>query len=875
MTLPNHCENDNVISTEKEMKLHRIQEFRVTEDCNIFRPYRILGRICDHVHSVLQNRGSDFYITTSIGNAFQIYDCKHLRLLFVGSLPEQKSISITCIASHKDWTIVGCDTGDIYIYEMGKLITSHSFGSLVSSMECIGSIIYILQQNGKLSQYDLSTLSVSHISTIEHDIPICMIHPNTYVNKILIGMHSGTLLLWNIHTNKLIHTFQPFSSPITYLSQAPVLDIVAVGLENGTVILYHIRQDTVLHEICPLWMVHHSPITSISFRSDGHPHIAIANSQGSICIWDLEENRQHHLIDKSNHGHSSHVHVHYLPNQPILVSTSQDNSMKEWIFEGHGQSCRLLCYRDGHCSPPTTVAFYGTLRGGPELDEQQISEHFILSASRDKTLRQFSLYKDSQNVQLSSSSLGTLPPVITSMSYCHTRRRDWDNLVTCHQDQSYALTWRLENMSLGKHKLSSKDGSIVTQVLQSPCGHYTLLGCQSGAVDVFNIQSGIYQYSMSSDTKVIGMGMTMGNRYLIVAHSSGNINIWDYYDKKLVKSFNSQSVIVKFSFIIESNLFAIALYNGDILVYDLDNILNNSFIPVRKFNRAHSQLINGLCFRSDGMWLLSCGLDSYVKIWDLISGQLKTCILLSNIPLCIAISPNGDYLATCQVDSIGIHIHVNSSYYCSTVPNIDPIVFGHLNPWEPEKHHIFSDVATMSWKRLLYLDQIKERNKPKRPIKTPEKIPFFLTAVHGSKSSVVDQIGKNDIDTESIIEDKMIGEFGYRLQQAHESANMEEFHQYAKTLSYSSLDFELKTCSDNDIKRSFISYVSYCINRRQDLDFVFALLNVFLKSHYESLSKNLYQDIRELSTLIDSCWRELESTFQQTLCFIQYLKNNY
>ena len=46
-----------------------------------------------------------------------------------------------------------------------------------------------------------------------------MLHPITYLNKILFGSRQGTMQLWNIKSSNLIYSFKSFDSPITILKQ--------------------------------------------------------------------------------------------------------------------------------------------------------------------------------------------------------------------------------------------------------------------------------------------------------------------------------------------------------------------------------------------------------------------------------------------------------------------------------------------------------------------------------------------------------------------------------------------------------------------------------------------------------------------------------
>lgn len=107
--------------------------------------------------------------------------------------------------------------------------------------------------------------------------PSCMVHPSTYLNKVLFGSEEGTLQLWNIHTvyveqatckpilmwhRKLIHTFKGFGGSITCLVQAPAIDIVAVGTENGDICVHNLKFDKTLFRF-----KQDGPVTALSFRT--------------------------------------------------------------------------------------------------------------------------------------------------------------------------------------------------------------------------------------------------------------------------------------------------------------------------------------------------------------------------------------------------------------------------------------------------------------------------------------------------------------------------------------------------------------------------------------------------------------------------------
>ena len=186
-----------------------------------------------------------------------------------------------------------------------------------------------------IRQLHICLLSLAHLATMclqqgedpmEEDYINCFIHPSTYLNKVLIGTNSGELQLWNVNTQKLVHSFSSFKQPIVALVQSPVLDVVAVGLLDGSILLFHLKTDKILLRL----IQSHSQVTCIHFRTDGKPHLATGSVEGDIYIWDLEQRRLLHCI-KSAHDQKI-TSLHYIPNQPILCSAGADNSLKVIFF---------------------------------------------------------------------------------------------------------------------------------------------------------------------------------------------------------------------------------------------------------------------------------------------------------------------------------------------------------------------------------------------------------------------------------------------------------------------------------------------------------------------------------------------------------------
>jgi U3 small nucleolar RNA-associated protein 21 len=63
--------------------------------------------------------------------------------------------------------------------------------------------------------------------------PTCLAHPDTYLNKVVVGSAEGRLQLWNFATASLLFEFPGWGSAVCCIAPSPALDVVGVGLADG------------------------------------------------------------------------------------------------------------------------------------------------------------------------------------------------------------------------------------------------------------------------------------------------------------------------------------------------------------------------------------------------------------------------------------------------------------------------------------------------------------------------------------------------------------------------------------------------------------------------------------------------------------------
>lgn len=544
----------------------------------LFQPFRALGLVTDDVPFVLLVRHGgkdavkpDIYVFTCIGNSWMMWDADRMTLLFVGEPVKDdiRSLYIMSGSSGKD-TVLAASGSKLHCFVRGKLIdTMHteeedSINSIQTSVQlshllAVGDNVMALSkpedrlyiwsfaQRSLLRKIDLArpvigTEDIFHVSAI--------LHPSTYVDKVLLGSDNGHLQLYNFRTSILLHTFarsslleymdieealiDPSDSfAIVDLVQTPAIDIVAVVFEAGYVLLMDIRYDEpILYARAARGNVSQGRILGkgmVSFRTDGMAYtMAVGTRLGDIILFDLENSlapapggrkaRPAQLAHTIRTAHTGAVSsVQFLQGQPLLISNGSDNAIRQWFFEvnsvtgagdlGGSQSIpsttappRLLKVREGHSAPPRVIRYIG--EGGSTIistggDDRSVRSVSVVRDSRSAELSQGALQKKANQIARPVISLKLSPAV--SIAHSATRTRDWDDLVTIHAGLPFAQSWSTRNNKIGEHKMRSTkldkrvEESEATAVEVSVCGNFSMVGNEDGYVEMYNIQSGRYR----------------------------------------------------------------------------------------------------------------------------------------------------------------------------------------------------------------------------------------------------------------------------------------------------------------------------------------------------------------------------------------------
>ncbi|KAJ3812423.1 Utp21 specific WD40 associated putative domain-containing protein [Lentinula aff. lateritia] len=884
----------------------------------LFVPFRALGLITNHIPFVIQTRshkgatdGPRIHILTCLGKSWALWNGAKMDLLFVGPEVEEQ-ISSMVMDGDAVWIASG---PNVIKYIRGKEVSRlvNPLGTTLSFVTIFGTqLLSLTEDGGRMLCWDIREEVLETTVEFGNDFTATSIlHPATYLNKVLVSSSQGAVQLWNIRSQTCIHKFAASSllsssasevHAITALTQSSAIDVVGIGFASGEISVYDVRTDERLMRM----FMDGGSVRALGFRSDGQPIMASASSLGHIAVWDLNEGgRLLHMVRGAHDGAISALE--WIPNQPVLITSGEDNSVKQWLFDTPSAAPRLLKFRSGHHAPPHLVRYYGE-------DGKQ-----LLTASRDRSLRCTSVVRDSRSFELSQGSLAkkasglSIPvanlkfPSITAISHSSARTKDWDDILTAHTDETFTRTWTMQNKKLGKHNFGFADTSKAKGKERAPlgsaksvcvtaCGNFGLAGSSTGAIHMWNMQSGIRRRTFrvgpcppevagrfqttekgTKERPVIGLATDSLNTVVIASTLDGTVNFFDFHTANLDQTVILPSAAVSMVLQRDNGLLAVVCDDMVVRLVDIE-----TKTVVREFGGFRGRVLD-ITFSPDSRWLITTSLDSLIRTFDIPTGRLIDVFRTSSVATSVSFSPTNDFIATSHVDSVGVFLWANRAQYAEVafqtvvedeiatvdLPSMQGVAEGEesLSPLETlaAQVDVFStppkldgDLITLTllprskWQTLLNLEVIQQRNKPKEPPKAPEKAPFFLPTLPGVETRFVTEPKKSTSQNPSRrLEQATQNAESVFLQRLHGediNGDYESFFSFSKTLSAAAADLELQSLVTLDSLRTFINALTQRLLSHQDFEAVQAFLNVFLRMHADTIISNseLHDDVERL-----------------------------
>eukprot|EP00658_Telonema_sp_P-2_P071659 TRINITY_DN60898_c0_g1_i1.p1 TRINITY_DN60898_c0_g1~~TRINITY_DN60898_c0_g1_i1.p1 ORF type:complete len:321 (-),score=76.63 TRINITY_DN60898_c0_g1_i1:95-1057(-) len=304
----------------------------------LFTPFRSLALVSSPVPFSVQRRGVKYFVTTAADTSFQIFDTAKLRLKFVGpTLPAP----VTALASSQNLTFAAAGGEDdqeppgIWVCERGQTVcVLRGHAGKIDQLLPFGKghLLSLSVAEGALMVWDVEGQCQSGSIEFEAGFSPCIIaHPDTYLNKIVVGSSEGRVQLWNLRTSKMVYEYENVAgtSPndsVTSIVQSSVIDVMAVGFQSGAIQVHDMRLDAAIVQFDA-----EDTVTALSFRSDGTNQLCAGCGNGHMLVFDLDKREL--LSSFEAHGTMAVLGAHHLVGEPAMVTMGADNALHVWLFD--------------------------------------------------------------------------------------------------------------------------------------------------------------------------------------------------------------------------------------------------------------------------------------------------------------------------------------------------------------------------------------------------------------------------------------------------------------------------------------------------------------------------------------------------------------
>ncbi|KAI3387244.1 hypothetical protein SNEBB_002656 [Seison nebaliae] len=506
--------------------------------------------------------------------------------------------------------------GEIYLFDfrMNDILHTLSFVN-----ECILGEIGIKydsddNSDGEIKKNKRNSLRITSI-----------IQPPTYVNKLVISLNNGHIILGNLKKNKFLFEFDMLKEfgCISSLMMINQIDCILV-LQHHVVTILNLRTNKMLFQFKVL---ENRRIISAFHKFDEN-QIYLGLSSGKIIVVDCE--RSIIIFEKQVHNTGSPVlSISPLFDGTGFITNSNDNSIKLWKYyssdydleegENHLKLFDLNIERCGHCAPLTSLSFHSddtlvttsndgmmkyfhmnrsifNFNFGHSIQKQFDDETLRLKKKENKKNYLSDIYQrvnegksaENENSEKFRNHLyhhqDILSPVITKTKCCLRRYSLWDDCISLHQSSTMLSSWNIFRKCRGSN-LFSTDKKCQLKIVDfdiSVCGSYVLLANEENDICSFNLQSGRDSFRIKpklKNEKIQFISFDSTSCRFVVITTNGLILLFDntMKKKKLIRQFRLERIMIIYSFDICKKFDYISICHSDdektmIKIVDIDSM---------------------------------------------------------------------------------------------------------------------------------------------------------------------------------------------------------------------------------------------------------------------------------------------------------------
>ncbi|KAK1934858.1 WD domain, G-beta repeat containing protein [Babesia divergens] len=770
-----------------------------------------------------------------------------------------------------------------------------------------------------------------------------------FKNKVLLGSCNGQMHLCNVSTGNIIHTFQ-FSDAVVaqqmkdrspsisavVQSQLKSNSIVAVGYRSGDVLVVDIKADQVLGSLKLSKYQQHATSLMFVYDAMGMLHgreksliagevLLIGTENGDIVIFDLSGFRTFSVIKGAHVGPIKHLM--YVEKTNSLVTAGTDNSLVLWSMDSDKHLIREFKSRRGLIGEVNLMQAYDA----DELD--------LLVCSSSNGVGYLGKASTMQQVRCNTFSTTVCKQKlrkITAIASCYQRHYDWPNIATCHQNTHVVHLWSGHRGALAEGVIKAPNmAETATAVCISSCGNYVVVGYINGQLHLFNLQSTNHEdelvikqrgeRSSAHESRIITLSLLGGVQLVSICDSSKDrtIKTWDISTVSLKDMYEPDLPKGAYVHLAVCGSLLTALACSDGVIYLVD-VIGKMVIRTIGYGKVTS-----MAFHPNGSWFIATASDSTMVAYDILAACYVEYARFTGQVLAVSIDSSGAFLNVAIENAPGIimryankhvfEIDAKTMLYkelgdepvmlqlpClvkddstddrrgdnieSAVDDVDEVEMrtDYRSSAEPLADGMISlsGLSSGQLQSILFLDEIKEKSKPKEPPKAAEDLPFFIPTTYKDGQLVF-----VDPQTSGLTEEQqpkprkkllhpsdVIGELESLIMAKDRSATKyEDIMRYLLNQTPAGVHLALSTLSiekKNDALLNLLKFFEYYQSRKTNSDALQVFLYIFLKYHGEAISnlrlKGVKSVLERLSANLHEDNQRLQQHFDRISCFIKF-----
>ena len=367
-------------------------------------------------------------------------------------------------------------------------------------------------------------------------------------------------------------------TPLKSISVSPDGQRLAIALSDGTIQLWDLQDNSIVTSS----QSHQGEVLAVAFSSDGQ-RIVSGGSDRTVRLWDLEGNP----TGEPFQGHNGEVlSVAFSSDNQRIVSGGQDGTLRLWDLEGNsiGEPFR------GHGSEVLSVAF--------SPDNQN-----IVSSSGDNTIR---LWEANVSVLLRGHEDEVFGVAFSP---------DGQRIVSSSADGTIRL-WDLQGNQIAP-PFQGHEGEVYL-VAFSPDGQRIVSGGEDETIRLWDLQGNqIGQPFLGHEDIVYGVVFSPDGQRIVSGGEDETIRLWDLQGNQIAPPFQGhEGAVYLVAFSPDGQRIVSSGLDGTIRLWDLQgNQIGQPFL-------GHEGWSSGITFSPDAQRIVSGGEDRTIRLWDLRGNQI-------------------------------------------------------------------------------------------------------------------------------------------------------------------------------------------------------------------------------------------------------------